>query len=38
MIGEESLELLRINTPRDTGQLADSWVLQKSSTDNNNSK
>jgi hypothetical protein len=31
MIGEESLQLLRINTPRDTGQLADSWVLQKSS-------
>ena len=30
MIGVESLELLRMNTPRDTGQLADSWVLQKS--------
>jgi len=30
MIGTESLELLRINTPRDTGQLADAWVLQKS--------
>jgi len=30
MIGQESLELLRINTPRDTGQLADAWVLQKS--------
>ena len=30
MIGVESLQLLRINTPRDTGQLADSWVLQKS--------
>ena len=30
VIGVESLQLLRMNTPRDTGQLADSWVLQKS--------
>ncbi len=30
VIGTESIELLRLNTPRDTGQLADSWVLQKS--------
>lgn len=30
MIGVESLELLKMNTPRDTGQLADSWQLQKS--------
>ena len=30
MIGQESLDLLKMNTPRDTGQLADSWQLQKS--------
>lgn len=28
MIGIESLELLKLNTPRDTGNLADSWQLQ----------
>jgi hypothetical protein len=33
MIGVEALELLRINTPRDTGALADSWVLQKSANE-----
>jgi hypothetical protein len=33
MIGVESLELLRLNTPRDTGALADSWVLQKSASE-----
>jgi len=31
MIGTDSLEILRLNTPRDTGTLADSWVLEKSS-------
>jgi hypothetical protein len=30
VIGEEALEMLRANTPVDTGQLRDSWVLQKS--------
>jgi hypothetical protein len=30
VIGEESLNLLKINTPRDTGNLADSWQMQKS--------
>jgi len=28
MIGTESLQLLQLNTPRDTGNLADSWQLQ----------
>ena len=32
VIGVEALELLRLNTPKDTGNLADSWQLQK--TDN----
>jgi hypothetical protein len=30
VIGEESLNLLRMNTPVDTGNLRDSWQLQKS--------
>jgi hypothetical protein len=30
VIGEESLEMLRANTPVDTGNLRDSWQLQKS--------
>ena len=30
MIGIEALDLLKMNTPRDTGLLADSWQLQKS--------
>ena len=30
MIGAEALDLLRMNTPRDTGALADGWVLQQS--------
>ncbi len=30
VIGEESLNLLRLNTPVDTGNLRDSWQLQKS--------
>ena len=30
VIGVESLELLRMNTPVDTGNLRDSWQLQKS--------
>ena len=30
MIGVEALELLRANTPVDTGNLRDSWVLQQS--------
>jgi len=29
MVGVESLEMLRANTPVDTGQLRDSWVLQQ---------
>ena len=29
VIGEEALEMLRANTPVDTGNLRDSWVLQK---------
>jgi hypothetical protein len=29
VIGEEALVMLRANTPVDTGQLRDSWVLQK---------
>jgi len=32
MIGVEALELLKLNTPKDTGNLADSWQLQQ--TDN----
>jgi len=30
MIGEEALNLLRLNTPKDTGALADGWVMQQS--------
>ena len=30
VIGEEALEMLRMNTPVDTGNLRDSWQLQKS--------
>ncbi len=30
VIGEEALEMLRANTPVDTGNLRDSWQLQKS--------
>jgi hypothetical protein len=30
VIGEEALEMLRSNTPVDTGNLRDSWQLQKS--------
>ena len=30
MIGTEALELLKINTPKDTGNLSESWVLQQS--------
>jgi hypothetical protein len=30
MIGQETLDMIKLNTPRDTGQLADSWQLQKS--------
>jgi hypothetical protein len=30
LIGVESLELLKMNTPVDTGHLRDSWQLQKS--------
>jgi len=33
LIGTEALELLRMNTPRDTGQLADSWVMQKTTNE-----
>ena len=33
MIGVEALDLLKMNTPRDTGQLADSWQLQKTKTE-----
>ena len=29
VIGEEALEMLRLNTPVDTGNLRDSWQLQK---------
>ena len=29
MIGEEALQMLRANTPVDTGNLRDSWVLQQ---------
>lgn len=31
MIGEDALEMLRMNTPVDTGALRDSWQLQKTS-------
>jgi hypothetical protein len=31
MIGEEALSMLQANTPVDTGNLRDSWQLQKSS-------
>ncbi len=27
MIGNSAIEMLRVNTPRDTGQLADSWMV-----------
>jgi hypothetical protein len=30
MIGVEALEMLRANTPVDTGNLRDSWQLQQS--------
>ena len=30
MIGVEALEMLKANTPVDTGQLRDSWVLEQS--------
>jgi hypothetical protein len=30
LVGEEALEMLRANTPVDTGNLRDSWQLQKS--------
>jgi hypothetical protein len=33
MIGVDSLEILKLNTPKDTGTLADSWVLQKSTNE-----
>jgi len=33
MVGVESLQLLKMNTPIDTGILRDSWVLQQSSND-----
>jgi hypothetical protein len=33
MIGTESLELLKLNTPVDTGNLRESWVLQKSANE-----
>ena len=33
VIGEEALEMLKINTPIDTGQLRDSWILQKSGSE-----
>jgi hypothetical protein len=33
MIGVEALELLRMNTPVDTGQLRDSWVLRQSANE-----
>ena len=29
MVGVEALEMLKANTPVDTGQLRDSWVLQQ---------
>ena len=32
MIGTESLELLKMNTPIDTGELREGWILQKNST------
>ena len=35
MIGVESLQLLVLNTPTDTGQLRDSWVLQQSENEIN---
>lgn len=33
MIGVDSLEILKLNTPKDTGTLADSWVLEKSTNE-----
>jgi len=33
MIGTESLELLKLNTPVDTGNLRESWILQKSANE-----
>ena len=33
MIGVEAMELLKMNTPVDTGNLRDSWQLQKSGTE-----
>jgi hypothetical protein len=33
MIGVEALELLKLNTPVDTGNLRESWVLQKSASE-----
>ena len=33
VIGEESLNLLKLNTPIDTGNLRDSWVLQKTTNE-----
>ena len=33
MIGEESLRMLQANTPVDTGNLRESWVLQKSASE-----
>jgi hypothetical protein len=33
VIGQESMELLKMNTPVDTGNLRDSWHLQKSANE-----
>ena len=30
MIGTEALDLLKMNTPKDTGALAEGWIVQKS--------
>ena len=33
MIGTDSLDILKMNTPKDTGNLAESWVLEKSTNE-----
>jgi len=33
VIATESLQLLKLNTPKDTGSLSESWIMEKSSTD-----
>ena len=33
MIGVDSLEILKLNTPKDTGTLSESWVLEKSTNE-----